>query len=352
MRSLKSQVAAQSAETAAAQQHLLAASAQANAALNAYETALERSRRAQAIADAARNRLLAAQRRTAASRQRVDDYAAQAYMAGGSVGTLASTVALLNSGGPQQAVERMRLLQEVGRSDALALETVSAQEAQQRLAAQAAAGTQQTATRLLLVADRSRVHADAVVAGQRRLLRQLQARLGSTRAKLSSAQAAAAAAAAQTAAAARQVQQVGLARCQGGDLSGYPDVELPLAALCPLWGAPGNELRASAAASFNSMSRAFAAAVGTPICVTDSYRSYAEQVAVARSRPGYAAKPGTSRHGLGIAIDLCGGIETDGTAANQWMRLNAPGYGWFHPSWADAGGGGPYEPWHWEFAGA
>ena len=90
---------------------------------------------------------------------------------------------------------------------------------------------------------------------------------------------------------------------------------------------------------------------GTPICVTDSYRTYDEQVRLKREKPGLAAEPGTSNHGWGMATDLCGGIQNDGTAANNWLRQNAGRFAWFHPSWADPGGSGPYEPWHWEYAG-
>jgi LAS superfamily LD-carboxypeptidase LdcB len=87
------------------------------------------------------------------------------------------------------------------------------------------------------------------------------------------------------------------------------------------------------------------------MCVADSYRTYERQVQLYAERPHYAAHPGTSEHGWGLAVDLCGGIETDGTPQNIWMRTHAAQFGWFHPTWADQGGGGPYEPWHWEFAG-
>jgi len=53
---------------------------------------------------------------------------------------------------------------------------------------------------------------------------------------------------------------------------------------------------------------------------------------------------------MGRAVDLCGGVQSFGSPAHQWMRQNAPLYGWFHPSWAAAGGSLP-EPWHWEYAG-
>jgi hypothetical protein len=134
------------------------------------------------------------------------------------------------------------------------------------------------------------------------------------------------------------------------DEGAYPNGMLPASALCPLWMAPGELLRPRAAAAFNALSRAYAKATGSPICVTDSYRTLAEQYAVKARRGGWAATPGTSPHGLGRALDLCGGIGSFGTAQHLWMKQNAPLYGWFHPAWAEPGGSLP-EPWHWEFAG-
>lgn len=130
----------------------------------------------------------------------------------------------------------------------------------------------------------------------------------------------------------------------------FPNGLFPAGALCPLWGAPGERLAPRAAAAFNALSQAYAAQTGTPLCVTDSYRSLSEQYAVKASRGAWAATPGTSPHGRGIALDLCGGINSFGTTAHLWMKQNAPLYGWYHPSWAGPTGSLP-EPWHWEFAG-
>ena len=138
--------------------------------------------------------------------------------------------------------------------------------------------------------------------------------------------------------------------CTGGSTAGQANGNLDPAALCPLWQAPGQRLRADAAAAFNRLSEYHAATVGGPLCVTDSYRSYSEQVAVYQSRPGLAAVPGTSEHGWGKATDLCGGIQDAGSAASQWMQVNAGRFNFFHPSWAEPGGSKP-EPWHWEFNG-
>ncbi|MCW2615845.1 MAG: Membrane protein related to metalloendopeptidase, partial [Frankiales bacterium] len=141
-----------------------------------------------------------------------------------------------------------------------------------------------------------------------------------------------------------------LAECKGGTTSGYPNGQIPTAALCPLWGTSGQMLRADAAAAFDAMSHAYAEVFSAPICVTDSYRDYPSQVAVAAAKPTLAAVPGTSNHGWGVAVDLCDGIQSFSSAQHQWMQANSMAYGWFHPAWAQAGGSKP-EAWHWEFAG-
>jgi len=130
----------------------------------------------------------------------------------------------------------------------------------------------------------------------------------------------------------------------------YPNGQLPASALCPLYAAPGESLIRSAADAFNAMSHEYQRQSGTALCVTDGYRSYAEQVAVKLARPNLAASPGRSQHGLGLAADLCGGVQSFASPAHLWMQRNAPLYGWFHPAWAEPTGSLP-EPWHWEFAG-
>jgi hypothetical protein len=140
------------------------------------------------------------------------------------------------------------------------------------------------------------------------------------------------------------------ATCQGSAGSGYANGFMPASALCPLWRAPGHALRWDAAAAFNRMSQARAAAIGSPLCVTDSYRSYSGQVSVYRRKPGLAATPGTSEHGWGKAVDLCGGVERYGSEAFTWLKANAGRFGFFHPDWAEPGGSKP-EAWHWEYSG-
>jgi cell wall-associated NlpC family hydrolase len=129
---------------------------------------------------------------------------------------------------------------------------------------------------------------------------------------------------------------------------GYPNGLIPPSAMCPL-GVGGHQLRCDAAAAYRAMSAAFTAAFGSPICITDSYRTYASQVQLYGEKPTLAAVPGTSNHGWGLAVDLCGGIDHYGTAQYNWMKANAGRFGYLHPDWAEPGHGRE-EPWHWEYA--
>lgn len=128
----------------------------------------------------------------------------------------------------------------------------------------------------------------------------------------------------------------------------YGNGQIPSDVLCGLSWASGEQLRCDAAGALEDLNGAFRAAFGRNLDVTDGYRSYGEQVAVAASRGGLAAVPGTSNHGLGQAVDLSGGIESFGSAEHAWMVAHAGEYGWKHPGWAQAGGSKP-EAWHWEY---
>jgi LAS superfamily LD-carboxypeptidase LdcB len=110
----------------------------------------------------------------------------------------------------------------------------------------------------------------------------------------------------------------------------------------------GQRLRVDAAAAFTNLSAAYAQVFGQPLAVGSGYRSYAEQAAVKRAKPGLAAEAGRSQHGLGLAADLQGPGARFGTREHAWLNQNAPAFGWHHPDWAKAGGKRP-EPWHWEF---
>ena len=125
----------------------------------------------------------------------------------------------------------------------------------------------------------------------------------------------------------------------------YPNGLIPPSMLCPLQ-QKGQSLRADATIAFVSLNEAYRRRFGKAMCVTDAYRSLAEQQSVYYRRPGFAAVPGRSNHGLGLAVDLCGGVERSGSAEFVWMEKNSKRYGWFHPSWAYSS---PFEPWHWEY---
>ena len=179
-----------------------------------------------------------------------------------------------------------------------------------------------------------------------------QARLAAERAAKAKAarEEAARAEAARRAAALAADQATSVAQCHNpggypsGPWGGYSDGLIPGSELCAIIG--GGRLRPDAAIAFNKMSQAYARAFGRPICVTDSYRSYSSQVAVFRKRPSFAAVPGTSNHGWGLAVDLGCGIQNYGSPQYRWMTAHAGAYGWVHPAWALHN---PFEPWHWEF---
>ena len=107
-------------------------------------------------------------------------------------------------------------------------------------------------------------------------------------------------------------------------LAAYGNGKIPPAALESI-GHGGHRLWAPAAKAFQAMHAA--ARDGIDIGVTNSYRSYDAQVDLAErkglySQGGLAAKPGTSDHGWGRALDL----DLD-AKAQAWMRANGDRYG-------------------------
>jgi cell wall-associated NlpC family hydrolase len=128
---------------------------------------------------------------------------------------------------------------------------------------------------------------------------------------------------------------------------GWSNGQIPTGTLCRL-GVHGHALRCDAAASYGQLDAAYRAAFGTPLCITDSYRSLASQISAFTRKPELAAVPGTSNHGWALAVDLCGGIHVGGSAQWTWMTANAGRFGFVQPDWASPGGEKP-EPWHWEY---
>jgi hypothetical protein len=128
----------------------------------------------------------------------------------------------------------------------------------------------------------------------------------------------------------------------------YPNGLIPLSALCPL-PQSGSYLRADAARAFWRLNAAYRARFGGDMCVNAAYRSLRRQYQLyAVMTPGYAAVPGTSNHGEGIAVDLGCGVNVYGSTQFDWMKANAPRFGFVHPYWAEHH---PFEPWHWEYHG-
>lgn len=134
-----------------------------------------------------------------------------------------------------------------------------------------------------------------------------------------------------------------------GAWGGFPNGFIPPAAMCPL-GIGAHLLRCDAAVSMRALASAFAAAFGRALCVTDSYRGFEAQVRLYGVKPSLAAVPGTSNHGWGLAVDLCGGVQSFGTVEYGWFAATAGAFGWVNPRWAQPGRGRE-EPWHWEFVG-
>ncbi|MFI6484308.1 D-alanyl-D-alanine carboxypeptidase family protein [Nonomuraea sp. NPDC050663] len=132
---------------------------------------------------------------------------------------------------------------------------------------------------------------------------------------------------------------------QIGVADDYPNGLIPGHLLCPLQ-QKGHQLRADAAIAFVSLNEAYKRQFGRSMCVSDAYRNLSEQQSIYYRRPGFAAVPGRSNHGLGLAVDLCGGVERFRSAEFNWLEKNGKRYGWIHPDWAYSS---PFEPWHWEY---
>jgi hypothetical protein len=355
----------QEAAVTAAQEKLRTLADQAGAALEAYEQAHTAAR--EHAEEAARQQALleAATRDAASARVEIGRFASAAYRTTGGTGDLGPMIAVLDSHSPTDFWRGIAVLQSVGDQRAAALTRLRlAEDTQAR--ATAAAREAATAASAAEATMRSRkATADALVAEQEQAVADLAEQLTRIRGQAAEANRKAAAMeralavlasrepaaeAARRAALASGEVVLGPGECQGGEVDSWPNGMIPAALLCPLWGAPYQLLRADAAAAFTRMSKAYAEEFDRPICVTDSYRSYQMQVDLARRKPTLAAVPGTSNHGWAKAVDLCDGVNVFGTPTHEWLKANAPRFGWFHPGWAEPGGSRP-EPWHWEYAG-
>lgn len=90
--------------------------------------------------------------------------------------------------------------------------------------------------------------------------------------------------------------------------------------------------------------------VGQGVTISEGYRNLATQRQYFASLPkGIAAKPGTSPHGLGVAVDFQGYKFKWGTSFDQWMASHASSFGWQRPDWFNKPSGKEY--WHYNFIG-
>ncbi|PVU81404.1 hypothetical protein DDP54_16075 (plasmid) [Cellulomonas sp. WB94] len=105
--------------------------------------------------------------------------------------------------------------------------------------------------------------------------------------------------------------------------------------------------RADAAVTLIALNGAYFARFGTDICLSSGYRTFEQQLALRAAKGAIAAGAGQSNHGWGLAVDLCPAAYA-GTRG-VWLHDVGRAYGWANPAWAHRGGGGSYEPWHWEY---
>jgi D-alanyl-D-alanine carboxypeptidase-like protein len=319
--------------------------------------------------DAARARLAQLQSKASAATSAADKLDAELVVLRGQISQFAGDMyeqptpdmisRMLSGGDINRSVQAAQLLQYASgnRTQVLRQVAVDGQRAKvlRATAAQnvaAAAVVQKSVTQQVTALQAASAKAAARLQAAEVAYQKEQARLAAERAAKAKAarDEAARAEAARRAAALATGQATSVAECHSnggypaGPWGGYSDGLIPGSELCAIIG--GGRLRPDAAIAFNKMSQAYAQAFGSPICVTDSYRSYPDQVAVFRKRPAFAAVPGTSNHGWGLAVDLGCGIQNYGSAQYRWMTAHAGAFGWVHPAWAVHN---PFEPWHWEF---
>ena len=297
-----------------------------------------------------RDLLTGARMELAGQRAQLGRWAREAYRDGGTVGANLTVLTLLGSGSGTDIGGALTWLERVGRDKSRAVQAVQAAEAAQASATGRSQAAASAAAQAAVDAAAARGRAQAAMARQRAELGRLENALALSTRRQDAAVNRQRAIAAQTRGAGDNRVTGAVGDCRGGAVEQYPNGQIPLEALCPLALAPAHRLRADAAHAFDRLGRAYLARFGTPPCVTDSYRTYEQQVRLFALKPGLAAVPGNSNHGWGTALDMCGGIQGFGTEQYAWMLDTAPLYGWFHPAWAQAGGTRP-EPWHWEFAG-
>lgn len=120
---------------------------------------------------------------------------------------------------------------------------------------------------------------------------------------------------------------------------------IPESALCstPLAYDSINRLQGRANSALWAMNQEFKNTFGRDLRVSSTYRSYARQVQTKKEKGYWAATPGYSNHGFGLAIDVSASPQE-----KRWIQKNGPRFGWWHPLWARPNGRKP-ENWHYEY---
>jgi zinc D-Ala-D-Ala carboxypeptidase len=358
---LRAELMRTGAEVAAASSRLERLAAQSNILLANLSGARTAQVDAETVASAQRARLVTLGVEVASSQDSLGRLASDAYIRGGGpLGEMASILGALTEASPEQSTDSLATLQYLMSARARLFTRLRSLRSEQVTTAARAEAARLKAAAAAGSAARAKSELDRVVVDQREALTGFQrakvaqiGRAAGLRGALLRSEDASARTAdrelAQALAGQDFVLLIDKSSSCGKDPRSYPNGRLPASALCPLYAAPGESLAREASTAFNAMSNAYQKHSGSALCVTDSYRSYAEQVAVKLARPGLAAAPGRSQHGFGLAVDFCGGVQSFATPAHLWMQRHAPLYGWFHPGWAEPTGVLP-EPWHWEFA--
>jgi hypothetical protein len=139
---------------------------------------------------------------------------------------------------------------------------------------------------------------------------------------------------------------------------------LDTSTLVQIDGEPGDLLRRDAAGYWNALQRDFRRDMGFGLGVREAYRPLAVQIGyfvtrysktsrntglyydgsywVKKAGVPAAARPGTSKHGDGLAVDAA--IDSFTSPAYRWLAANAGRYGFGNNQGKNDG-----EPWHWVF---
>lgn len=99
-----------------------------------------------------------------------------------------------------------------------------------------------------------------------------------------------------------------------------------------------------------AMDAAYRSQFGRGLSVNSGGRSYQDQVEAWRKYQNggnLAARPGTSVHESGRAVDFGGAIQNSGSREHRWLQQNAGtwGFKWTGKNFSQV------EPWHWEWWG-